>query len=352
MQALPYVSPLHPHTGSYCWVHIRRSPFGGMTQGVASAPAGCLSNCGGASAGRSPAGAQPPIGSISAYSSVDIAISLLFMSISMAQSSPDWNPRFVERGSPWRGIFAPLQRRYSARLPPRWPDLAQLQALLGNRVTNAAGQALNVRVQTKKQSALRYEQAIFDHATLQVRLENWHDFFGLLMWRQWPLTRAALNAIQCQPLQASEGAGRGPRRDMATLLDETGVVLVVRDPAWRSLHRRHCWRSLFVERRPLWEQEIVPLVLGHGLLEQCRQPYTGLTAKAIYLPLPDRWFAMDDLRRQSAADAALATTLAQVQSPRDLLPLPVLGVPGWHEANTDPDFYNNTDYFRPRRQGS
>jgi cytochrome P450 len=30
--------------------------------------------------------------------------------------------------------------------------------------------------------------------------------------------------------------------------------------------------------------------------------------------------------------------------------LPLLGIPGWHPANTDPAFYANTDYFRPQRR--
>ena len=28
--------------------------------------------------------------------------------------------------------------------------------------------------------------------------------------------------------------------------------------------------------------------------------------------------------------------------------LPVLGVPGWYQANNDNGFYHNTDYFRPK----
>jgi hypothetical protein len=37
---------------------------------------------------------------------------------------------------------------------------------------------------------------------------------------------------------------------------------------------------------------------------------------------------------------------------RELSPLPVLGVPGWWGGNEQENFYENTDYFRPGRNGS
>ena len=36
-----------------------------------------------------------------------------------------------------------------------------------------------------------------------------------------------------------------------------------------------------------------------------------------------------------------------VLSPRLLLPLPVLGIPGWWPANENPGFYADTAVFRP-----
>ena len=38
--------------------------------------------------------------------------------------------------------------------------------------------------------------------------------------------------------------------------------------------------------------------------------------------------------------------------PRELQPLPVLGVPGWWPDNEAEGFYDNRDYFRPGRQAA
>jgi len=51
--------------------------------------------------------------------------------------------------------------------------------------------------------------------------------------------------------------------------------------------------------------------------------------------------------------ARVATAIAQgdmLEDPLDLRPLPLAGIPGWH-AGQDADFYAQTDYFRPRREG-
>jgi hypothetical protein len=36
-------------------------------------------------------------------------------------------------------------------------------------------------------------------------------------------------------------------------------------------------------------------------------------------------------------------------APRALAVVPVLGVPGWCPGNEQESYYDNTDYFRPRR---
>jgi hypothetical protein len=45
--------------------------------------------------------------------------------------------------------------------------------------------------------------------------------------------------------------------------------------------------------------------------------------------------------------AAAASLLDDRLSPRRLLPLPVLGIPGWSAANADPSFYCDALVFRP-----
>ena len=57
-----------------------------------------------------------------------------------------------------------------------------------------------------------------------------------------------------------------------------------------------------------------------------------------------------DLPAPADIDAWLAQDLtAEKLSCKPFSPLPVLGVPGWWDANQDPAFYEDTRVFRPRR---
>ena len=38
-----------------------------------------------------------------------------------------------------------------------------------------------------------------------------------------------------------------------------------------------------------------------------------------------------------------------VLTPHDLMPLPVLGIPGWWAQNENPDFYSDPVVFRPAK---
>lgn len=42
--------------------------------------------------------------------------------------------------------------------------------------------------------------------------------------------------------------------------------------------------------------------------------------------------------------------LAGIDSPRQLAPLPVQGIPGWDPANASAAYYANQDIFRPARR--
>ena len=42
--------------------------------------------------------------------------------------------------------------------------------------------------------------------------------------------------------------------------------------------------------------------------------------------------------------------MSDTARPRELSPLPVLGIPGWWPDNERADFYDNTDYFRSGRR--
>jgi hypothetical protein len=93
-------------------------------------------------------------------------------------------------------------------------------------------------------------------------------------------------------------------------------------------------------------------VFGHAIHEKALAPYKGVTAKTLVvavspaaLDLPEEALtALLDERAAAhfAAPGALAST-------RSLHPLPVLGVPGWAEANAAAAFYDDVEVFRAWR---
>jgi hypothetical protein len=98
-----------------------------------------------------------------------------------------------------------------------------------------------------------------------------------------------------------------------------------------------------VERRAQWHAGIVPVVIGHALLEKLVRPYKGITAQVIVLDCHDSHTDLLDVDRRAAAFVQ-RTDLA----PSELAPLPVLGIPGWWPDNHERAFYADTQVFRPR----
>ncbi|HET9024406.1 MAG TPA: DUF3025 domain-containing protein [Burkholderiaceae bacterium] len=186
-----------------------------------------------------------------------------------------------------------------------------------------------------------YEEHIYRTGEVPTR-DNLHDFFNALVWLTFPRAKARLNALQAGAI-AQDGVGprRGPLRDAATLIDENAVLLVTpRDDLVDAL-AAHDWRSLFVVHRTAWRSEVRAIVFGHALMEKLTAPYRGATAHA----LPLRAAADTPL---AGLDEAVAAVLDGDLTPGRLLPLPVLGIPGWAE-NEDATFYDDASVFRPAR---
>jgi hypothetical protein len=95
---------------------------------------------------------------------------------------------------------------------------------------------------------------------------------------------------------------------------------------------------VFGELRGLWAQSHLVL-FGHALLEKLVFPRKSITAH-VYRTYP----ASDSI---ADMDAWMAADLsAEKLAAKPFAHLPVLGVPGWWEANQSPDFYADTNVFR------
>jgi hypothetical protein len=78
----------------------------------------------------------------------------------------------------------------------------------------------------------------------------------------------------------------------------------------------------------------------------------GLTGHAVLLDVAQAVIEVPVAERTATLDRRLAAFFRKgetLRSPRDLQPVPLLGVPGWHPDTEREAFYDNRDYFRPGR---
>jgi hypothetical protein len=247
------------------------------------------------------------------------------------------------------GLDAPWWQPWRAQLTQLLPLPADAQrALLSHwarerAVRNAAGLPI-VFVAAADAGDQPYEAHIAATGRVPTRATtatSAHDLLNALVWLRFPRLKAMLNARQAREIaRAGVRAIRGAARDAATLVDENGLLLASDDPAVFDALAARDWRRLFVVLRNGWHAAAVPQIVGHALLDKLAAPYKAITAHVI--PLAGRFDSDADL------DAAAARWVAQPALwPRLLLPLPVLGIPGWWPANDDPAFYDDATVFRP-----
>jgi hypothetical protein len=187
-----------------------------------------------------------------------------------------------------------------------------------------------------------YEAFIADTGRVPTRA-NLHDLFNALVWLVFPRSKARLNALQAAAIaHAGVGATRGALRDAATLIDENAVLLVTGRTQLIDALRRHDWAKLFRAEREAWNDEVRVFAFGHALLAKLVRPYKAITAHAFHVELSAPAGAAE-------VDTAAAAALGERLGPGDLLPLPVLGIPGWWAANAEPAFYADPAVFRPPR---
>jgi hypothetical protein len=180
-----------------------------------------------------------------------------------------------------------------------------------------------------------YESFVARTACIPTR-ENLHDLFNGLMWLTYPQTKRRLNVLQAQQIALHGASGpRGSLRDALTVFDENAAVLHAPGSLVDALRQRD-WNTLFVARRVEWQSARL-VIFGHALMEKLMQPRKAITGHV--------WVT------EELTDAGLASSLTPERLRAKLfLPLPVLGVPGWWDANAEPGFYDDVDVFRPARR--
>jgi hypothetical protein len=227
-------------------------------------------------------------------------------------------------GSEWPSIDA-LNRHVPATAGYRF--VAQTPALLGD--------------------GLHYEQRIAEHGQIATRERNWHDLLNAMVWLRYPALKQALNRRQVDEIARMGPKVRSRPQYAMTQFDEGGVIVLLRDPALLALWDAHDWHGLFWDRRACWLDGSVELELfGHALLELALSPERLLVGKAVVCQSASA--DMAEVRRCCVGAIDRGTLLGD---PLDLRPLPLSGLPGWHEDSAHESFHRTTACYQPRREG-
>lgn len=238
-----------------------------------------------------------------------------------------------------------------------------MQAVLSQwtpAVRTLTGQCLRIVAQDAPPACFEqcYAPRIYFTGELQTRTENWHDYFQFLTWLMFPNTKALINSLHIDPARERFAVGhakgrRSPVENMLSLFDEGGAVLVSSQPALLDLVREFRWKALFWEQRDAVQRDLDCVSFGHALYEKALAPYQGMTANCILLICDPAYFTWDWPARWAWIDEQLTVRLSDrlaLQSPHDLQPFPVLGMPGWDAENATEQYYDNVDYFRAGRR--
>ncbi len=254
--------------------------------------------------------------------------------------------------------FEPLAPFIARLAPDRWPTLDDLNAL-AEGIATSAGKPLRFVPPGSRRDPGRpyYELRIARSGEVETRSGNWHDLFNALSWAAFPRAKAEINAQHARMLEEggeAQARARGPERDALTLFDEGGVAVASSSPALLRLIVDFEWKELFWARREELAAKVRFVAFGHSLFEKALDPFTGIVAKTVFLPVDDLFAMLPPEAQVARVDGLLAAHFAsrsRFATPRVMAPMPVMGIPGWHPGTGREDYYDDPDHFRKRRNG-
>jgi hypothetical protein len=225
-----------------------------------------------------------------------------------------------------------------------WPGVDTLNAWLPvDRAYRFAAQTPDLLA-----DGLHYEQRIADHGLIATRAGNWHDLLNALVWLRHPHVKLALNAMQVAEVGRMGPKRRSRAQYALTQFDESGVLVLVRDPGLLAAWDAHDWYELFWTRRAAWREGAIEVaVFGHALLELALTPTRLLVGRALPFLAP----AGVGMRTVFEACAAAIADGRLLRDPQELRPLPLSGIPGWCEENSHAAFHRTAACYQPLRPG-
>lgn len=248
-----------------------------------------------------------------------------------------------------------LQESLQAVPADRWPgpdDWTGAAQAYG--VCNLRRQAISfVAPSQPPLSALNFEQRIHDRGEVETRAACWHDAFHACAWLGFPLTKARINALHVAHGADASPNLRGAVRNMLTLLDEGGLLVVSRSLELLDLVRGFRWHELFWQQRAAVRESMDFIILGHALYERTLTMEYGATGRALLFAADDNYFASGMAARLRWLDAQVAALLdngARLAACTVLQPVPINGIPGWNADNEIEDYYRDQRQFSPGRR--
>ncbi|MCW5588499.1 MAG: DUF3025 domain-containing protein [Legionellales bacterium] len=254
-----------------------------------------------------------------------------------------WQADFYTTSPLFMPIAKAAQRFHACR---DWPTLINMNEEFN--VINYGHQAVQFVAQADKPRSFQegYEQRIYLTGQVQTRLNNWHDFMNMLIWRTFPECKKIMNALHYHESLQPGQPTRTLRQHRLTQLDECGVIMLSSDPHLLDLLRQHAWHELFWNNRDVIENSLRCLILGHALYEKALQPYVGLTGVALLFAVTPEVINLSAPQLIDYADNLAANYIHHLDPTPKLTPLPLLGMPQWFKGNEHESFYFNREYFR------
>lgn len=260
-------------------------------------------------------------------------------------------------------IFADLTQLFALQTLTDFPSPEVLTGLLP-----AHAAVSFVDTVLLEQDGRYYEEFIFKRKEIPTRLNNWHDFFGALIWCLFPKTKTLLNQLHMAEIAEHGVKERSKLRNKLTLFDECGVLVLYQKSAEDVIAalRQHQWHYAFVGQRALWQNNtlaqsqaatasapaLAAMMFGHANYEMATRPFIGLTGKMLALEVCADFFHWPLRQRIDFIDTELEQQIANndiLRQQHQLTPLPLLGIPHWYAENQAAEFYQDVSYFRPKR---
>ncbi|ALF59640.1 DUF3025 domain-containing protein [Psychrobacter urativorans] len=268
-------------------------------------------------------------------------------------------------------VIADLLNTGMCQQAERTQHQPQTKLLLAKSILNNQAHTLKFVAQDDLPEGIGYEHFIGTTGNIPTR-ENLHDLFNGSIWLTFPKTKALLNyhhmlemAAQSTNAIDSPKNPRGRVRDTITVFDENGAILVTCEPDIGTALIDFNWQNSLVAPRAEWDNPLAPrndakaavYIFGHALLEQLIEPRKTLCAHSVVLNVSPDFFTQALPERIAQIDTLLAEHMHHLLSqeavtPRQLAPLPILGVPHFWADNVNPEFYSDSRVFRSGRRTS